>query len=251
MQKLFFIIGFVAFTIPIKGQILNAESLRKVTDTSGWSGSASAHFAIKRNVNDFVILGSDIHIQYKMDKHLLLFKNDINFTKIEGDKFENAGITHVRHNYRFHQKIAWEVFTQGQYNKVSLIDFRGLLGTGPRFKLTNSENYKFYLGTLVMFEYEEIADNFTPIQRDLRGSSYLSFSIYPSERISLISTTYYQPLLREFSDYRISSQSSFAVELFGGFDIKLTYTFVYDAVPALGIQNSQYDFRTGFSYSFD
>ncbi|MDC8002988.1 DUF481 domain-containing protein [Aureisphaera galaxeae] len=250
MKTLAFLL-FLVLSLPSYGQILNAESLRKVTDTSGWSGSASAHFALKRNVNDFVILGSDVHVQYKMKEHLFIFKNDINFQKIEGNKFENSGITHLRHNNRFHDRIAWEIFAQGQYNKVSLIDFRGLLGTGPRFKLTTSENYKFYLGTLIMYEHEETADNFTPLQRDLRGSCYLSFSLYPTERISLVSTTYYQPLLKEVSDYRLSSQSSLAVELFGGFDLKLTYTFVYDAVPALGIPNSQYDFRTGISYSFN
>lgn len=244
-------LAFWLFSISTFSQILNAESLRKVTDTSGWSGSVSAHFALKRKVNDFVILGSDVHLQYKKRKHLFIFKNDINFQKIEGNKFENNGITHIRHNYRFHPRIAWEIFGQGQYNKVSLIDFRGVLGTGTRFKLTKSENYKFYLGTLLMYEHEEISDNFTPIQRDLRGSTYLSFSIYPSDRVSIISTTYYQPLLKKISDYRISSQSSLAVELFGGFDLKVTYTFVYDAVPALEIPNSQYDFRTGISYSFN
>lgn len=237
--------------VSASSQILNAESLRKVTDTSGWSGAVSANFALKRNVNDFLTLGSDIHIQYKQEKSLWLFKNDINFQKIEGDKFENSGITHIRYNYRFHPKIAWEVFTQGQYNKVNLIDFRGLLGTGPRFKLSSHENYKFYLGTLLMYEYEDVTDGVTPLQRNFRGSGYLSFSLYPNERVTLVSTTYYQPLLSDFSDYRISSQSSLVVGLFSNFSLKTTYTFVYDAIPAQGIPNSQYDFQTGFAYSFD
>ena len=136
-----------------------------------------------------------MHLQYKMERHLILFKNDVAFQKIEGDKFENSLISHVRYNYRFHKRIAWEIFLQGQYNKISLIDFRGLIGTGPRFKLSKSENYKFYLGTLIMYEYEDIDDSFTPIQRDLRGSCYLSFSLYPIENLSFTSTTYYQPKL--------------------------------------------------------
>ncbi|MEL6809786.1 MAG: DUF481 domain-containing protein [Bacteroidota bacterium] len=232
-------------------QILNAESLRKVTDTSGWSGSLSANFALKRNVNDFLVLGTDAHIQYKKLKHLVIFKNDIRFQKIEGNKFENSGITHVRYNYRFKPRIAWEVFTQGQYNKVNLIQFRGLIGTGPRFKLTTSEKYKFYLGTLAMYEYEEVTDNVTPLQQNLRGSAYLSLSLYPSDRVTLVSTTYYQPLLNQFSDYRISSQSSLLVGLFKNLSLKTTYTFTYDVFPAVGIPNSQYDFSTGVAYTFD
>ncbi|NND63277.1 MAG: DUF481 domain-containing protein [Flavobacteriaceae bacterium] len=250
-MKFSFLIVSLLITTSIQSQILNAESLRKVTDTSGWSGSMSANFTLKRNVNDFVIVGSDVHLQYKMNKHLVLFKNDIKFQKIEGENFDNSGITHFRHNYRFHSRIAWETFFQGQYNKVNLIDFRALLGTGPRFKLTTSENYKFYLGTLIMYEHEEVTDGITPLQRDFRASAYLSFSLYPSENVTVVSTTYYQPLLDSFSDYRISSQSSLVVGLFKNFSINTTYTFIYDAFPAIGIPNSQYDLSTGITYSFD
>jgi putative salt-induced outer membrane protein YdiY len=102
-----------------------------------------------------------------------------------------------------------------------------------------------------MFEYEEVADGVTPIQRDIRGSSYISFSLYPTDNLTLISTTYYQPKLVDFSDYRISSQSSLLVNLFTSFALKTTYTFIYDDKPAIGIPSSQYSFTTGVSYSFD
>ncbi|MEZ4859096.1 MAG: DUF481 domain-containing protein [Flavobacteriaceae bacterium] len=231
-------------------QILNVESLRKVTDTSGWSGAVGLTFELKRNANDFVSLGSDIHIQYKMNKHLVLFKNDVAFQKIEGENFDNSLVSHFRYNYRFHKKISWEAFVQGQYNKVNLINFRGLMGTGPRFKLTSSEKYKFYLGTLAMFEYEEVDDG-TPFQRNFRGSSYLSFSMYPTERVSLVSTTYYQPRFNQFSDYRISSETAFLVTVFKNFGLEINYLFTYDTFPAIGIPKSQYRFNTGFTYSFD
>lgn len=242
---------FLCLSISASAQILNVESLRKVTDTSGFSGAAGINFALKRTTNDFITVSSAIHIQYKMNKNLILFKNDIAFEKIEGEKLENSGISHLRYNYRFHPRIAWEVFVQGQYNKVSLVNFRGLLGTGPRFKLTNSENYKFYFGTLLMYEHEELEDGVTPIQRDFRGSIYLSFSFYPTETISLISTTYYQPKLSQFDDYRISNQSSLAIDLFKNLVFAVNYNFTYDAFPALGIPNSQYSLTMGVAYSFD
>jgi len=186
-----------------------------------------------------------------MKKHLLIFKNDLKFLKIEGEDFSNSGITHIRHNYSLNDRIAWETFGQGQYNKVSKINFRGLLGVGPRFKLSNSEKYKFYLGTLIMYEQEELLDDVTPVQRGLRGSTYLSFSLYPNDRVTMISTTYFQPLLKDFGDHRLSSQSSLIVDMFRNVAIKISYTFIYDETPAVGIPNSQYDFATGVVYSFD
>lgn len=250
-MRILVILLTILTSFTLQSQILNAESLRKVTDTSGFSGSISASLALKRNVNDFVTISSDLHVQYKMDPHLFLFKNDIALQKIEGEDFDNSFISHLRYNYRFHPRIAWEAFIQGQFNKINLIDFRGLAGTGPRFKLTDSEKYKFYLGTLVMYEYEEVSDGVTPYQRDFRGSAYLSFSLYPTDNITVISTTYYQPQIDKVSDYRISSQSSLLVMLFKNFALKTSYTFTYDAFPAIGIPNSQYDFSTGLTYSFD
>ncbi len=248
----YIIASFLIFaSCKAQSQILNAESLRKVTDTSGFSGSASLNFSVKRDVNDYLGASSKIHIQYKMNKHLVLLKNDIEFQKIEGNQFENAGIAHLRYNYRFHPRIAWEIFTQAQYNKLSKIDFRGLLGTGPRFKLTTSEKYKFYFGTHIMYEYEELSDGITPIQRDFRSTSYFSFSLYPTKTVSVISTTYYQPKIKDFSDHRFSNQSSLLIDVFENFAFKTTYTFIYDETPAVGIPNSQYNLESGFVYSFD
>ena len=241
----------IGFSLSAKCQIMNAESLRKVTDTSGFSGSASIAFSVKRDVNDYLGASSNFHLQYKMQKHLALVKYDVEFQKIEGYKFENTGIAHLRYNYRFHKRIALEAFTQGQYNKLSKIEFRGLIGTGPRFKLTTSEKYKLYFGTHIMFEYEELSDGITPIQRDFRSTSYFSFSIYPTKTLSVISTTYYQPKIRNLGDYRFSNESSLLIDVIKNFAFKTTYTFIYDETPAVGIPNSQYNLESGFVYSFD
>ncbi len=250
-MKYFLALLFLSFSFIAQSQILNAESLRKVTDTSGFSGSVSLGFSLKRDVNDYFAFSSSTHLQYKMNKHLVLLKNDIELKNIEGNKFENAGITHLRYNYKFHPRIAWEIFAQAQYNKVSKINFRGLVGIGPRFKLTTSENYKFYLGTHIMYEQEELSDGVTPMQRDFRSTSYLSFSLYPRETISFVSTTYYQPKLKYFGDYRLSNQTSLLIDLFKNFAFKTSYTFIYDETPAVGIPNSQYNLESGFVYSFD
>ncbi len=241
----------IAFSFTAKSQILNAESLRKVTDTSGFSGSASINFSVKRDLNDYFAASSNLHLQYKMEKHLVLLKNDIEYQKIEGNKFENAGIAHLRYNYSFHPRIAMEAFTQGQYNKVSKIQFRGLIGAEPRFKLTTSEKYKLYFGTQIMFEYEELSDSITPIQRDFRSTSYFSFSLYPTKTLSIISTTYYQPKIRDLGDYRFSNQTSLLIDVFKNFAFKTSYSFIYDKTPASGIPNSQYNLESGFVYSFD
>lgn len=250
MKKLFLAI-FIIASSNVFSQVINAESLRKVTDTSGFSGSAGLEFSIKRDVNDKFAIKNDISLQYKMKRHLVFLKNEIEFQKIESSKFENKGVQHLRYNYKIYPQIAWEAFAQAQYNKVSKIGFRGLIGTGPRFKLTKLENYKLYLGTLIMYEYQELSDGQTPIERIYRGSTYFSFSLFPTETMSVSSTTYYQPRLRDFSDFRIASETSLLITLYKNFGFKTTYTFTFDDSPAVGIPNSQYELTTGIVYSFD
>src|SRR5690554_6080427 len=250
-MKYLILILFIALSFQANSQILNVESLRKVTDTSGFSGSASLDFSLKKDLNEYFGFQTNIHVQYKMNRNLVLIKNDIEFQKIEGNKFANSGISHLRYNYKIFPRITWEVFVQAQYNKVSKINFRGLLGSGPRFKLSTSDNYNFYVGTLIMLEQEELDDGVTPLHRDTRGSMYFSFSLYPQKNITLISTTYYQPRLDYFGDYRISTQSSLLIKMFEDLAFKTSYTFIYDRYPAVGIPNSQYNFTSGIAYTFD
>lgn len=245
---LFFI--FIAISFNATAQILNVESLRKVTDTSGFSGSIGLDFSLKRDKNNYFEFSTDALIQYKMRRHLVLWKNDVNFKNISGNKFQNSGVSHLRYNYKIHPQIAIEVFAQAQYNKVSKIDFRGLLGVGPRIKLTTSEDYKVYLGTHLMFEQEELDNEISIVRRHFRNSTYLSFSLYPTSRITVVSTTYYQPKLSDLKDYRMSSETSFIINIFSRFSFKTSYTFIYDEYPAEGIPNSQYNLTSGIVYVF-
>lgn len=240
---------FIVISISASAQIINVESLRKVTDTSGFTGSASLNFSMKRDSNDYLEFNSDTHIQYKTGRHLALWKNDINFKSIEGNRFQNSGATHLRYNYKLHSRIAWEIFGQAQYNKESKINFRGLLGTGPRIKLTNSEDYKVYFGTHIMLEQEELSDG-SPVQRDYRSTSYLSMSLYPTPRVTIVSTTYFQPRIEKFRDYRASSETSLVIDIFKQFAFKSSYVFTYEQYPAIGVPNSQYTLKSGVVYTF-
>jgi len=85
-----------------------------------------------------------------------------------------------------------------------------------------------------MYEHEESSNNSIAVLRDLRGSTYVSCSIYPLENISLVSTTYYQPLLKQFSDFRISYETSIGIKVL----FKATFTYNYDGNPIIDIPDT-------------
>ncbi|WP_156772451.1 DUF481 domain-containing protein [Urechidicola croceus] len=222
-----------------------------VTDTSGWSGSIGLNINLTKNTKKIFKIDNRIHVQYKNAQHLILFMNDIDFEQLDGQNLISNSVQHLRYNYKIKSKIYWEFFGQTQYNSISKIDFRGLLGTGPRFKISNSEKYKFYLGSLIMYEYDRSKEDIAITNKDLRWSSYLSFSLFPSKNTAIVSTTYYQPKLDGFNDFRISSESSIAVKIFEKLAFKSTFKFNFDKFPVEGIPKSQYSFTNGLIYSFE
>ncbi|WP_299335961.1 DUF481 domain-containing protein [uncultured Psychroserpens sp.] len=247
VKLLLILISFKSFA-----QVVNIETLRKSTDSAKWSGSVSLDISLIKNTNDIFRIANKAHVQYNDKTNLWLFVNDLNFQKVEGNSLVNRGTQHLRYNRKVSDRIKWEAFGQAQYDAISEIDFRGLLGTGPRFKLSENDNYKFYLGTLVMYEYERASDVISDrIQKDIRGSAYLSFSMYPTETISIISTSYYQPKIDAFSDYRLSSNTSLLFEIFKDLAFKTNFNYFYDAFPvSSSIPKTQFELTNGLLYTF-
>jgi len=250
MRKLFFI-SFLFAPFFTFSQIINVESLRKVTDTSGWTGNTSLSFSLTKNTNTIISLKNNIHVQYKMNNHLVLFVNNLGFEQSGGESFVNDGSQHLRYNYKLFDKITWEAFVQSQYNSIAKIKFRGLAGTGPRFKLLGLDKYRLYLGTLVMYEHEELNEEILNINRDWRASTYVSLSFFPTDNISFISTSYYQPILSDFQDYRIASENSFVLGIIEKLSLRVTYTLTFDATPATEVPTTFYKLTTGLMYAFD
>ncbi|MEY8848194.1 DUF481 domain-containing protein [Psychroserpens sp. XS_ASV72] len=250
MNKLFIFICLLAHFA--QAQVVNVETLRKPSDSTKWTGSVSLDISLIKNTNDIFRIANKAHVQYKDNLNLWLFVNDLNLQKIEGNSLVNRGTQHLRYNRRLTERIKWEAFLQAQYDAISQIDLRALAGVGPRFKLSNSDNYRFYLGTLVMYEYEkasEVVQN--RIQKDFRASTYLSFSLYPTETISIISTSYYQPQIDKFKDFRFSSNTSLLFQIFENLAFKTTFNYFFDAFPVSNaIPKTQYELTNGLLYSF-
>ena len=253
--------------------ILNAENLRvkMLKGKENWAGSAGLSFSFIKNTNEIFIVNTNIAVGYNGGENLWMIISNINFNKIDGDAFQNSGVQHFRYNRELNRRMAFEAYVQGQYDKISNVDFRGLVGLGLRFELTNHDKIKdntekrksrAYFGSSIMYEYEKSteADN-NIFQRDIRSSNYLSFTINPTKLFSIVSTTYYQPKIDLLKDYRLSS----VIDLNIGFSSKveeeeqkfwdkltfnMSFSYNYDAFPVIAIPKTQYSLTNGLRYNF-
>lgn len=230
-------------------QIVNIESRRIITDTTGFNGHADFNFFANQSKYRLLTFGSEAQVQYKTRNSLLLLLGNINYTKAQETDYLNDGFVHLRYNYKFGKRVRWEAFAQVQYNRLLALKQRELLGTGPRFKIADRKTIHAYLGILAMYEHE-ILSTAEPQQYNFRSSQYLSWTISKDKKISFTGTMYYQPLYRNFADYRISGQYNFMVLLSQKLYLKNTLNLLYDSRPAMGAVNTLYNFMAGLGYLF-
>jgi len=233
----------------LTAQIVNIEAKRINADSSGWYGSLSAGMDINKFDKWILNLKADANIAYLHQKHLVLFISNARMIKAGNTDFVNSAFQHIRYNYDFHHKIILEAFSQIQYNALLKVKNRVLLGVGPRWELAEGEKVKMYLGTLGMFEYEEINSS-NEIHRDTRLSAYLSTTWFINKMCSFSNTNYYQPKINDFADFRISSQSKLRFDFNRNLSFFFMYDGIYDSRPPVGVLNLVFSLSNGFSYKF-
>jgi hypothetical protein len=232
------------------GQIVNIETARMQSDTTGWMGGAGANATIAKNTQNIFILNTDVHLQYKTKKDLWLILASTNLLKAGEERFFNNTFLHLRYNRKINNLLRWEIFAQAQNNQVTQIDSRFLVGTGPRFKILSTKVIRLYAASLVMYEREK--EKTDPVVRhsDIRNSSYASFTITPSPHIEIISTTFYQPLFKNFGDYRWLNQSVFKLRATKHLSMYLRWNYLYDRFPAGTAPRTTYNLSSGIEYDF-
>lgn len=242
---------FLLCSTVIDAQIVNIERQRIATDTTGWFGTAVASFSGSKSTKSILSVASTTLLEYKSrsTKDLWLLITELSLVKSASEKFSNSGFGHLRYNRKLGGAVRWEIFTQIQYNSLTKIDKRILIGTGPRFKLTPYENAKFYWGVAYMYEYEELLDPLV-YNKDHRASSYFSFTLTPTETVSLISTTYVQPLLEDARDYRLSNESTLVLGITKKLNLNATFKYAYDSRPPEGVPLNTYSFSNGIELEF-
>ncbi len=239
------------FYLHTDAQIVNIEDARMQSDTVGWMGEFGAAFSLSQNTSKIFSINAEAALQYKTssDKGIWFILGNIGFLKVNDNRFLSEGLVHVRYNTKINKWLRWEIFGQYQNNVITQIDSRVLLGTGPRFKIFTTEKFRLYAASLIMAEWEK--ERIKPVieHKDFRNSSYISFTWMPKNFLELISTTYFQPLLKQFSDYRILNQLKFKIKATPHFSLSVKWNYLHDRFPAGTAPKTTYSFATGFTYS--
>lgn len=234
------------------GQVVNIENRRVKSDSSGWYSEFNTGFKYLKEVNPVFTFANDLRSQLKREKDLFLILGNYELSRSKGKTLTHNAFFHFRYNYKLTKYLRWEAFTQFQFNEITKVKNRFLLGTGPRWKLFDAGFGAMYIGNTYMFEVnrELKLDNTIRLQLDNRLSNYLSFSVFPLENVSIISTSYYQPVLNRWTDYRLSSVSDLRLKVNKYLFVQMSYRLSYDADPAEGIPPLNHSFENKLGIVF-
>lgn len=250
MRYLICILIIVTIHKTSSAQIVNTESQRIQSDTTGWLGNAGTSFLFEKNVVQVLNINATAHVEYKTDKSLYLFLVNFSLLQGSGQTFNNNLFYHLRYNYKISKLLRWEAFTQLQKNSVTGIGVRFLTGTGPRFKITGSKRLSIYAATAVMYEYEKEETHPAIYHRDVRSSSYVSVTYKPLKNTEIVGTFFYQPLYSNFSDYRFLNEISVKFNLVKHLSFTTGWYYLYDSRPAAATPKLNYSVSNGIEYNF-
>lgn len=251
MRRILYAISLLFCLGNLHAQIQHIENRRIYNDTTGWAGSSEANFSALQNRDLLVNLDVKPFVQYKDSMNYFLALGQYRYSV--GDiVYAHSLLFHFRYS-RYLVKdvrwVMWEAYTQAQINPLLSQRVRALVGSGPRFQLFENKKYKLYSGLSYMYEYEETISD-SSIQRNHRGSFYVSWFFHPKPNFTFSGSTYAQPLLTNFKDYRLSGQYTLAFKVFKRTAFKFEFGFLYDSRPPLDVRHYIFNAQAGIIFDF-
>ena len=220
---------FLIFVTRVCAQIVNIEEMRitGTNDSLRWYGALKGAFSIAKVQEQTTRLHGESRVQYKHQRHVWLLLLNADFLRAGGRAFSNAAFAHLRYNYKLRRPLSWELYAQQQTNRLLLIKSRTLVGSGlrQRFFVSRRQNSRLYLGTAWLYEQNFFIENYGQ-QAWQRWSNYVSITLRQQKTGTVLQgTTYWQPALSDFRNYRFATEWS--LELPIGKHLRFSTDFAY------------------------
>ena len=235
--------------------IVNIESLRVGEPPPGYSGALNLSVDGESGNTDKLGVNAGGRLQWHGGAVTNFAILRYAYGETSGVQDTDKLFSHARHIRRITDKTAHEEFIQGERNTFNRLTFRGLIGGGLRFKLAETPDIKsLHLGLGGFFSREILEDRAGLTdgggKNTWRFNTYLSYVHRLNHSVRVLSTTYYQPAVDDFSDYRLLEEAALSVKMTDSLDLKLSLDLTRDSKPPQDVKKTDITYSTGIEYSF-
>jgi hypothetical protein len=227
----------------IRNSIPSGEQYQLSLSVSGRSGnSSSASY-----------LGEAALYSKKAERELLAIAS-YKYGKSRKVLSQDQALLHLRQSRTLTDKLAYELFAQYEKNEFTRLSFRALAGTGLRMKLYQvGENY-LYTGVGAIYLSEKLESKIGTTDAGtvdiIRGNFYLSGAAAITKNIALSSSSYFQPDVKEFSDYRFHQNLGVKFKVEPAVSLSLFLHLAHDHKPPQLVSTTDSSFGTKLIYKF-
>jgi uncharacterized protein DUF481 len=239
---------------PVSAQV-NVEALRRDDPPVGRSGQLGGDIAIRTGNVDFVALNFRVrgYLVTDTETRLMIANGGVGF--LDRSRFASSGLLHYRRSYTaVSERFTPEWYGQLNYDRPQLLSFRAVGGAGARASFARGEWGQFGAGSTMMLEYENLSLPDTAAHPDqtleVRWSNFLTLRIVPSETLVITSTTYVQPALASFGDYRALENLRIAASITETLALTVSFDLRYDSRAPGEIASLDTSLRTGITYTY-
>lgn len=247
--------GMVLLCAPIYTHaIVSMENIHLGKPPQGFTGSFALELAHESGNTEQSSVETGVKFQWTRNRVTDFILANYAYADSAGVRNKNKAFMHYRHIYQIDDELAWEGFTQFSADEFTKLSLRALVGGGVRITLGEAtDTSAFYLGLGAFYEHEEL-DTIYPDEPDtedtLRANTYLVYKYRFNAYVSMVSATYYQPALDDFSDYRASENLSVESRLTGSLSLKAGVDIAHDSEPPRDVKRTDTAIKVGIVVNF-
>ncbi|MEN8145516.1 MAG: DUF481 domain-containing protein [Gemmatimonadota bacterium] len=200
---------------------------------------------------DYVDLGLQAAIGVRGDAasgHWLRLYPSYRLRRSEGANVVHERSAHLRHSYVLSDALSTFSFVQIQADESLDLDRRLLIGGGLRRRLIRLDEGGLEVGIGVMVENELLDSGAT--RTDLRGANLVAVQ-GTAGTVGLSVTGFFQPVLSEFGDHRVSLLASATVPVSSQLEVGVSGYWRRDSRPPLNVEADDAGIRFVLRFSAD
>ncbi|WP_455366495.1 DUF481 domain-containing protein [Kaarinaea lacus] len=235
--------------------IVSMESVHLGKPPEGFSGAFDLGFDADYGNTEQRTISTGVKLQHTREKRINFVIANYEYGESSGSKTKNKSFLHYRHIYQRRTDHALEGFGQLSSNEFTRLNLRALAGGGVRLSLGKvTDKRAFLLGLGAFYEREDL-DTDAALSEDktseaVRASTYLVMKFHFNDYVSLVSSTYYQPDLGSFSDFRAIEDMSLVSKLTDQLALKMGLFVGHDSDPPPAVERTDVSLNIGLSVEF-